>query len=803
MTTLYEALRNVKTEEDVKDAYIKALGLKAYTKGLIDIQTDEVWFEAKHTGKHSTYAQFTQLLHYVQVAINNGEKLPAFLAVIDTEKAAIMKSADVVPFLAKKTIKWGKSASQYTQEALEAISAHIGTHFVSFRISTHEKEFVETLKTAIKSGEIIRIQITPANLKQVYDKWVQMIGFEINGAKEEDYALLFYADVMNDGKVETYQGLPARLAWVGNAPAFILNGAVYELGNREGYRRFWAIYHRPPVAEHRDYLLERRDSLIPLDERMFKGAYYTPLNVVDKAYDKLSEVLGANWQKEYFVWDMCCGVGNLEVKHSNHRRIFMSTLDEPDLRMMQSTKTCAAAVRFQYDYLNDDLAEDGSIDYSRTNKVPPALRQAIADGKKILALINPPYAESTNADNTMGDGGGDSKKEVASTMMGKSMAGYGYAARELYLQFLVRIAREMPNATVACFSKMKHVNAPNFAPFRDRWNGEYLGGFIVHSKAFEGLAGNFPIGFLIWKLAPLTKRVPQFTDITTDVIDKNAKPIGTKTFYALPSSRLLGEWIKRVPPNDEDALPLGHAFWPAKGTKDVRGKKWADDAIGGMICKGSDLQNAPDSTAFLSSPYCSAGGLYVTRQNIDQAGVVFAVRRVMPKRWVHDRDQFLSPLKPLPQEFVDDCLVWALFDIRNYSASANGLQWNGRSWDLVNHFVPYTEDQVGASERFESDFMSQHLAGKTLSAEADAVLKEGRILWSAYFDHIDSHTVRAEWRLERPDVGWYQVRNVLKLRNALGDYKPVSFDAFNQAHDALGAKIRPDVYTHGFLMKSE
>ena len=332
MTTLYEALRNVKTEEDVKDAYIKALGLKAYTKGLIDIQTDEVWFEAKHTGKHSTYAQFTQLLHYVQVAINNGEKLPAFLAVIDTEKAAIMKSADVVPFLAKKTVKWGKSASQYTQEALEAISAHIGTHFVSFRISTHEKEFVETLQTAIKSGEIIRIQITPANLKQVYDKWVQMIGLEINGAKEEDYALLFYADVMNDGKVETYQGLPARLAWVGNAPAFILNGAVYELGNREGYRRFWAIYHRPPVAEHRDYLLERRDSLIPLDERMFKGAYYTPLNVVDKAYDKLSEVLGANWQKEYFVWDMCCGVGNLEVKHSNHRRIFMSTLDEPDLR---------------------------------------------------------------------------------------------------------------------------------------------------------------------------------------------------------------------------------------------------------------------------------------------------------------------------------------------------------------------------------------------------------------------------------------------------------------------------------------
>jgi hypothetical protein len=804
MTSLYQALQGAKTEEDVKDLYVKALGLKSYTKGLIDIQTDDVWLEAKHTGKHSTYAQFTQLLHYVQVALNKGEKVPPFLAVIDTEKAAIMRSADVLPFLAKKTIKWGRSASQYTQEALEAISAHIGTHFVSFRIATHEREFIDTLKAAIKSGEIIRTQITPANLKQVYDKWVEMIGREIKGAKDDDFALLFYADVMNDGKVETYHGLPARLAWVNNSPAFILNGTLLELGGKEGYRRFWAIYHRPPASEYRDYLLERRDSLIPLDERIFKGAYYTPLAVVDKAYDKLSEVLGENWQKDFFVWDMCCGVGNLEVKHSNHRKVFMSTLDEADLKMMQSTKTCAAAVRFQYDYLNDDVAADGSIDYSRTNKIPPALRQAIVDGKKILALINPPYAESTNADNTLGEGGGESKQAVASTAMGKSMVGYGYAGRELFVQFLVRIAREIPNATVACFSTLKHVNAPNFEPFRQRWNGRYLGGFVVHSKAFEGLNGDFPIGFLIWKLEPNGVKVPALDKVTTDVLDKKATPIGTKTFFSLPAARLLGDWIVRPRANDEDALPLRHAFWPAKDAKkDVRGKKWADDAIGGMICKGSDMQNAPDSTAFLSSGYCSAGGFFVTRGNIDQCAVVFAVRRVMPKRWTNNRDQFLAPTSDLPEEFINDCLVWSLFDIRNYTASANGLRWNGRSWDLINHFVPFTEEEVGAPDRFDSDFMVQHLSAKKLSVEAEALLEEGRKLWSAYFQHVDSHSVRAEWRLERPDVGWYQIRNVLKLRNASTDYQPVSFASLDRAHDALGDKIRPDVYTHRFLLASE
>ena len=72
----------------------------------------------------------------------------------------------------------------------------------------------------------------------------------------------------------------------------------------------------------------------------------------------------------------------------------MSTLDQADVDVMKATKTCVAAQRFQYDYLNDDIADDGKIDYSLTGKVPEGLRKAIAEGKKILVLINPPYADS-------------------------------------------------------------------------------------------------------------------------------------------------------------------------------------------------------------------------------------------------------------------------------------------------------------------------------------------------------------------------------------------------------------------------
>lgn len=797
--SLYTQLKAAKSEEDVKDAYIKALGLKSYTKGLIDIQTQEIWFEAKDTGRNSSYAMFTQLLHYVQVALNAGEALPPFLAVIDTEKAAIMKTADVLPFLAKKTVKWGKSASQYTQEALDTISAHIGAHFVSFKISTHEDEFVATVKAAIRSGDIIRTQITPDNLKQVFDKWVAMIGREIAGVAEEDYALLFFADIMHDGTVSTHANLPAELLHKNGAPVFSLGGKMYELGNKEGYRQFWAIYHKPPKSEYRDYLLERRDSLIPVDERSFKGAYYTPLHVVDKAYDKLTETLGKNWQREYIVWDMCCGVGNLEVKHSNPRNIYMSTLDQADIDVMRATKTCVAAQRFQYDYLNDDITDDGKIDYSLTNKVPQGLRDAIAAGKKILVLINPPYAEATNFENiSTGLVGAENKSGVAKTKFAaRAMADYGRASNELFMQFVARIAQEMPTATLAMFSTLKYVNAPTLAKFRAAWNARYLGGFVVHNQAFDGLSGKFPIGFLVWKTDQNSKM--PITEIRAEVLDKDAQAIGEKVFFNVPSTQCLSEWFVRPKTNNVAVVPLKNAVIPATATKDLRGTKWADGAIAYMLSGGNDLQHAEQQTVIFSSGYGSARGFFITPENLWQAAVVFAMRRAVRPNWLNDRDQFLQPTEPLTEEFKNDCLIWMLFNRCNRTAGADGLEWNGKTWSLVNHFIPFTEAEVGAPDRFESDFMAQYLADKPLSAEAQAVLDAGRTLWQAYFAYTDARTVRDEYKLNRPDVGWYQIRNALKARNSSGDTAPVNFGPFESAYQALTEKLQPQVFSLGFL----
>ncbi|MFC3050602.1 hypothetical protein [Kordiimonas pumila] len=797
---LYQNLQHAKTEEDVKDIYIKALSLKSFTKGLIDIRTKEIWFEAKDKGGTSTYAMFTQLLHYVQADLDKGEPLPPFLAVIDCEKAALMKTSDVVPFLKKKTIKWGKSASQFPKEALDEVSTHIGTHFVSFKISTHAEEFISTTKAAIKSGDIIRAQITPDNLKQVFDKWVNMIGREITGVSEDKYALLFFADIMSDGTYATHVDLPAELLHKGDKPVFTLEGHNYDLGNMEGYRQFWAIYHRPPKAEYRNYLLERRDSLIPLDERSFKGAYYTPLHVVDKAYDKLTETLGKNWQKNYIVWDMCCGVGNLEVKHSNPRNIYMSTLDQADVDVMRATKTCVAATRFQYDYLNDDITDDGQIDYSLTNKMPEGLKKAIAEGKKILVLINPPYAEATNSENTAIKENAENKSGVAKTKFAATaMTEYGKARNELYTQFIARVAKEIPTATLAIFSTLKYVNAPTLDMFRTTWQVKYMDGFIVPSRAFDGLKGNFPIGFLIWKTNMVTPKKETITEISVEVLDKQAQPIGEKIFFNPSDKPLLTDWVDRPATNNTKVVPLKNAITPATAKGDLRGTKWADGALAWVNCAGNDLQNAGNKTMIFSSGYGSGRGFYATPENLWKAAIIFSVRRLIKPTWLNDRDQFLQPPVPVSDEFKTDCLIWMLFSGSNLTASANDLEWNGAKWSIVNHFIPYTEVEVGAPDRFESDFMAQYLVDKKLSFEALAVLDAGRDLWQEYFSKTDVHSVRDELKLNRPDVGWYQVRNALKKRNESGDYVTIDFSLFENAYKTLSQKLRPQVYSLGFL----
>ena len=258
----------------------------------------------------------------------------------------------------------------------------------------------------------------------------------------------------------------------------------------------------------------------------------------------------------------------------------------------------------------------------------------------------------------------------------------------------------------------------------------------------------------------------------------------------------LAEWIVRPRSNTQDALPLKSALTPTTSTKDVRGDKWAHGALGSIICFGNDMQHAGTGTALLSSGYGNAGAFFVTPDNLWQAAIVFTVRMIFRHTWLNHNDQFLQPVKMLTSEFKADCLIYMLFSGKNMSASADGLRWDNRDWSLVNHFIPFTEKDVGASNRFESDFMVRYISNIHFSNEAQTVLDEGRKLWRQYHATQFGRSIRDEFKLNRPDVGWYQIRKALEANN---QNEVVDFASFKAAYAALSDKLRPQIYEFGFL----
>ncbi len=210
-------------------------------------------------------------------------------------------------------------------------------------------------------------------------------------------------------------------------------------------------------------------------------------------------------------------------------------------------------------------------------------------------------------------------------------------------------------------------------------------------------------------------------------------------------------------------------------------------------------------TALLSGPYASAGSFSVTPENFEQAMVVHAVRRLPKARWDNDRDPFMQPHGPLPQEFIDDCVVWSLYSNSNNTVAMRDVEYAGHTFQMANHLFPVQlarlrRWQVGDPEitvqlpTAEERFAARWLAAQTLTAEAAAVVAAGETVFRTFYEHM--HQMRlAKFKIRSWDAGWWQVRSALKDRELAVD----ALAALKVAHDALKQKLLPLIESLGFI----
>ena len=189
----------------------------------------------------------------------------------------------------------------------------------------------------------------------------------------------------------------------------------------------------------------------------------------------------------------------------------------------------------------------------------------------------------------------------------------------------------------------------------------------------------------------------------------------------------------------------------------------------------------------------SPRGTWVTTKNIIETAVYYASCHTIAHTWLNDRDQFLYPNDgwKKDKDFQSDCLAFTLFN--NVIRSTEG----------TNHWIPFTEWEVDAKDKFDSHFMTDFIKGKhtgkpiVFTDAAKAVMDAGRALWTYY--HAQPHA--------NANASFYDIRLHFQGTDGSGRMNADSSDphytdlikALRAALSTLAKQIEPKVYAYGFL----
>ena len=133
------------------------------------------------------------------------------------------------------------------------------------------------------------------------------------------------------------------------------------------------------------------------------------------------------------------------------------------------------------------------------------------------------------------------------------------------------------------------------------------------------------------------------------------------------------------------------------------------------------------------------------------------------------------------------------------------VEYSGKTYQIANQFFPIplktlrqwpiSDMDIGqmlptAEERFVATWLAKH----PLSVEAQAVLDTATKAYQLYFASLTGLRT-GKFKIGTWDAGWWQIRSALSDRDLGAD----ELAAVKQAHNALKAKLLPQVKTLGFL----
>ena len=220
-------------------------------------------------------------------------------------------------FFYQNDFNWRVTPSDYKtrefQLILESVTSIIENESLIFTFGLDDKDIHKFIKAnfAVGNSQLSKIPITKNNFVTVYNKWlntvkpsilVDWISAKKSGIIDADFYL---ADLLSEKNQSLKENLYVFLRLDHYELAKKMEDSGLEstsranyFDNQKAHQQFWNKYERPPRDEYRDYIVKRRDLLVPQDVRERKGSFFTPQIWVEKSQEYLADVLGENWQDE-------------------------------------------------------------------------------------------------------------------------------------------------------------------------------------------------------------------------------------------------------------------------------------------------------------------------------------------------------------------------------------------------------------------------------------------------------------------------------------------------------------------------
>lgn len=283
-------------------------------------QESLLWAEAK-TGSSNIYNSLVQLILTIGKARTFDKFLPPpMLSAFDGEKIAFIPYTDIHEVFYINDFNWNVTPSNYNTKEFklihEKVKTIIDTKALLFNYLKDDKELKQFIKKNFIVGKfgLTKTRIDKNNFMVIYNKWLQnvkptiAVNWELakkSGIIDGDFYL---ADLLSQNN----NTLKEKLYVLLKHDHYELDRKISEAGlfshsetsfndKQIAHTQFWNKYDRPPKEEYWDYIVNRRDLLVPQDVRERKGSFFTPQIWVELSQKYLTDVLGEDWQDEYYT----------------------------------------------------------------------------------------------------------------------------------------------------------------------------------------------------------------------------------------------------------------------------------------------------------------------------------------------------------------------------------------------------------------------------------------------------------------------------------------------------------------------